>query len=106
VTRRVALGLALAALIPAGCGGGPDEAEKERAITAAKKAYAAAQDRGVDFAEGPCLGVIMEGWVADVAHEPRQAVDDRPENQCEAYRSGEADHFVELDPAGTVIGTG
>jgi hypothetical protein len=99
-----ALALVLA-LVAAGCGG-PDESERERAIAAAKQAYAAAKERGVDFADGPCLGVIMEGWVADVAHEPRQAVDDRPENQCEAYRSGEADHFVELDPAGTVIGTG
>ncbi|HET9214187.1 MAG TPA: hypothetical protein VFN93_05495 [Gaiellaceae bacterium] len=57
----------------------------------------------MDFAAGPCLGVVVEGWVADVAHDPREAVDDRPENQCEAYRSGEADHFVELDPAGQVI---
>jgi hypothetical protein len=88
-----------------GCGG-PDEAEQERAIAAAKKAYGAAQERGVDFADGPCLGVVIDGWVADVAHDPRQPVDDRPENQCEAYRSGEADHFVELDPAGTVIRTG
>ena len=57
----------------------------------------------MDFAAGPCLGVVVAGWVADVAHDPREAVDDRPENQCEAYRSGEADHFVELDPAGQVI---
>jgi hypothetical protein len=98
--------LVAALVVAAGCGGGPDEGEEERAIAAAQKAFTAAKARGVDLTDGPCLGVIMEGWVADVAHDPRQAVDDRAENQCEAYRSGEADHFVELDPAGTVIRTG
>lgn len=52
---------------------------------------------------GPCLGVIMENWVADVAHDPRTDMDDDPANQCEAYRSGDADHFVELDPDGNVL---
>jgi hypothetical protein len=105
VTGKALFVLTLSALVVAGCGG-PDEAEKEHAIAAAQKAYASAKGREVDFADGPCLGVIMEGWVADVAHDPRRPVDDRPENQCEAYRSGEADHFVELDPAGNVIRTG
>jgi hypothetical protein len=91
-------GLALAA-----CGGGVDEGEKEQAIAAAKQAYAAAKARGVDFEDGPCLGLILEGWVADVAHDPRQEIDERPANQCDAYRAGEAEHFVELDPAGNVL---
>jgi hypothetical protein len=45
----------------------------------------------------------MENWVADVAHDPRQPVDDDPANQCEEFRAGEAEHFVELDPDGNVI---
>lgn len=89
--------------LAAGCGGGAEESERDRAIAAAQDAYAEARAQGVDFAAGPCLGVVAEGWVADVAHDPRRAVDDRPENQCEAYRSGEADHFVELDPDGELI---
>ncbi|MGH2996310.1 MAG: hypothetical protein ACRDM9_08345, partial [Gaiellaceae bacterium] len=80
-----------------------DEAEEDRAVAAAKEAYAEAKAEGVDFANGPCLGAIMENWVADVAHDPRQDVDDEPENQCEAFRSGEADHFVELDLDGNLI---
>jgi hypothetical protein len=68
----------------------------EQTIELAKQAYEDAKERGVDRSRGPCLGVIKEGWVVDVAHDPRQDVDDEPENQCEAYRSGEADHFVEL----------
>ena len=55
---------------------------------------------------GPCLGVITKDWVADVAHDPRQDVDDDPANQCEPYRSGEASHFVELDPQGNFIRSG
>ena len=94
----VAVGVLLA-----GCGGGPDDAEKDAAVAAAKEAYAAAKAEGVDFANGPCLGVVKKGWVADVAHDPREDVDDKPENQCEAYRAGDADHFVELDPDGNVI---
>jgi hypothetical protein len=79
----------------AGCGGA-NEAEEEAAVAAARAAYVKAKAEGEDLSSGPCLGTIMANWVADVAHDPRQAVDDRPENQCEAYRSGEAEHFVEL----------
>jgi hypothetical protein len=86
-----------------GCGGGPAEDERTRAIAAARAAYAAAEEEGADFSRGPCLGVVLEGWVADIAHDPRQDVDDEPENQCEAYRSGEAGHFVELDLDGDLI---
>jgi hypothetical protein len=88
------------ALATVGCGGGP--AEDGRAIAAARAAYAA-EEEGADFSRGPCLGVVLEGWVADIAHDPRQDVDDEPENQCEAYRSGEAGHFVELDLDGDLI---
>jgi hypothetical protein len=91
-----------AALVLPGCGGA-DEAEEEAAIAAARAAYVKAKAEGEDLSSGPCLGTILPNWVADVAHDPRQEVDDRPENQCAAYRSGEAEHFVELDPDGNVI---
>lgn len=100
--KRAAVAGAILALAAA-CGGAKAD---EATIALAKQAYARAQERGVDFSRGPCLGVIKPGWVADVAHDPRQGVDDEPENQCAAYRSGEADHFVELDPAGNFIRSG
>ncbi|MDQ3893100.1 MAG: hypothetical protein M3292_00310, partial [Actinomycetota bacterium] len=93
-------------LLLTGCGGGTSDEGRSGAIAAAKDAYAKAKARGVDFDRGPCLGLVKPGWVADVAHDPRRDVDDRPENQCAAYRSGEADHFVELDPEGRLIRTG
>ena len=87
----------------AGCGGTNADPETVRL---AKQAYERARANGVDMSRGPCLGVIKPDWVADVAHDPRQDVDDEPENQCAAYRAGDADHFVELDPDGNFIRSG
>ena len=84
----------------AACGGADAD---ERTIELAKIAYEQAKAEGVDMSTGPCLGLIKPDWVADVAHDPRQPVDEDPANQCEAYRSGEAHHFVELDPEGNLI---
>ncbi len=48
--------------------------------------------------KSPCLSNEIEpDWVCDVAHSPRQAIDNLPENQCEAWRNKTAKHFVELD---------
>lgn len=50
------------------------------------------------FGTGPCLSnEIIPDWVCDIAHSPRQAVDNEPANQCSAFREGGAHHFVELD---------
>ena len=62
--------------------------------------------KGVDLSAWPCLGnpmAGMDGWVCDVAHNPRQAVDNKPENQCSAFRSGQAKHFVEVDENCSII---
>lgn len=51
-----------------------------------------------DFTVGPCLSnAIIPDWVCDIAHEPRQAIDDDPANQCAAFHDGTAHHFVEVD---------
>jgi len=55
-----------------------------------------------NLSNGPCLSDnnpdwTVNDWVCDVAHSPRQPVDDLPENQCSAYRDGQAHHFVEVD---------
>lgn len=79
-------------------------AERERAIALAQELYAVKKEQGVDFSKGPCLSEnLMDGWVADIVHSPRLAVDDLPENQCQNYRSGKAFRLVELDPEGNVI---
>jgi hypothetical protein len=102
----ISLAAVVAAVAAPGCGGGgsrEDEQARDAAVEAAKLAYAQAQREGVDMANGPCLGVVLPDWVADVAHDPRRPVDDDPHNQCAAYRSGQAHHFVELDPEGNLI---
>jgi hypothetical protein len=96
----------VALVIPA-CGGDDvSEEERDQAIAAANQAYEEAVGRGQDLDVGPCIAEELPGlpdWVADVAHDPREDVDDEPENQCQRYREGEASHFVELSPEGEVI---
>jgi hypothetical protein len=91
------------------CGGGGDEAsqsEKSQAVGQALVAFKKAQQSGADLSTGPCIAENLPGlsdWVADIAHDPRQDVDDEPQNQCQRYRDGDAHHFVELTPTGQLI---
>ncbi len=76
------------------------------AVAKTKALYLQQKSAGVDFSDGPCLSNdLLPGWVADIAHDPRQSADDLPENQCDAYREGKAQHFVELDTDGSLIRT-
>ena len=72
-------------------------------IQRAQQMWRQAAEQGVNFDNGPCLGTVTQGWVADVVHVPRSPVDNQPQNQCEAYRKGIAEHFVELDTHGGVV---
>ncbi len=76
---------------------------KEEMLKNALNLYAKKKQEGVDFVNGPCLGKIADDWVLDIAHNPRQAVDDKQENQCAEHRAGSAHHFIELDPTGNLI---
>ena len=68
--------------------------DQARAVELAKQAYQAAVAAGTDLSNGPCIANdLMPDWVADIAHSPRQDVDDQPENQCSAFREGRAHHF-------------
>jgi hypothetical protein len=92
-------------LLPS-CGGGASDDERDRAVDAAMAAYEDATASGRDLDAGPCIAEQLSGlddWVADIAHDPRQDVDDDPANQCRRYREGEASHFVELTPEGELI---
>ena len=82
----------------------PPKNEIETAVNQAKHLYGLEKASGRDFSNGPCLSnALLPGWVLDIAHSPRQKVDDLPENQCSPYREGKAGHFVELDPNGNLI---
>ena len=57
--------------------------------------------KGKNLTNGPCLANPLPSnpdWVCDVAHSPRQAVDNLKQNQCSAYGKT-AKHFIEVDPS-------
>ena len=98
-------GVLLFALL-AGCGGssGASQKDRDKAVAAAKFIYAGKAKE--DLSAGPCLSESIPGlsdWAVDVAHDPRQAVDEQPANQCRSFRSGDTHHFVELTPTGQLI---
>jgi hypothetical protein len=60
------------------------------------------KDTTLSLENGPCLSDNnpewnISDWVCDVAHSPRQSIDDLPENQCLEFRERKASHFVEVD---------
>ncbi len=63
--------------------------------------------KGTIISNGPCLSNnIAEGWVCDIVSNPRnKLIDDLPDNQCEAYREGIADSFVEVTPECELVRT-
>lgn len=77
----------------------------DMALKNALNIFAEQKKNGVDLAKGPCLGIVAPDWVLDIVHNPRQAVDDKEENQCKEFRSGQVHHFIELDPDGKLIRT-
>ena len=76
---------------------------EDEALKNALNLYITKKQEGVDFTNGPCLGKIADDWVLDIAHNPRQPVDNKRENQCADFREGRAHHFIELDPNGNLI---
>lgn len=112
----------IAALLTAGCGQSISntaetvtgagaikqklQADRDLAIANARTIFNQEQTQGRDFTNGPCLSEnLINDWVLDIVHDPRQPVDNKLENQCAAYRSGKARHFVEMDLKGNVVRT-
>jgi hypothetical protein len=99
--------LAVAGVQVAGCGGGSSasQSDKDKAVDAAKLIFAR-ESKTRDLSNGPCLSESLRGlpdWAVDIAHDPRQPVDDELANQCQSYRNGQTHHFVELTPTGRLI---
>ncbi|KKR33049.1 MAG: hypothetical protein UU37_C0003G0028 [Candidatus Gottesmanbacteria bacterium GW2011_GWA2_41_12] len=78
--------------------------ETSSIVDQAKKLYQQKKNESLDFTKGPCLSQeIAADWAFDIAHNPRQEVDNLPENQCQSYMEGKTHHFVELDIDGNFI---
>jgi hypothetical protein len=82
--------------------------QRDLAIAACENICNDLLDEGIDLSLGPCLSDNnanwdVTDWVCDVAHSPRLEVDDSSENQCSAYRDGQAHHFVEVNESCELI---
>ena len=80
--------------------------EKEIAIKKCIEECRKIVEKGENISSGPCLlNPIPElnDWVCDVAHWPREEIDNLPENQCSYFREGRAHHFVEVDTSCKLI---
>lgn len=105
----VMIGIILSIVYLSGCVGQVEKpaakpSVKEISISECKTLCESALSAGEDLGDGPCLSnEVAEGWVCDVAHSPRQAVDNDPANQCSAYRAETAKHFVEVDSSCELI---
>lgn len=79
-------------------------ANQTEAVAAAKALFYQQKSVGTNFSDGPCLSeAVIPGWAVDIAHSPREAIDDLSQNQCQSFRDGKVKHFVELDPEGNLI---
>ena len=70
-----------------------------------QEAINCALDKFQNFEEefnSQCLGTCFD-YAVDIVHVPRNAEDDKTENQCEAYRQGIVSHFIELDKNGEIV---
>ena len=79
-----------------------EEKAKRICIDACKNALKS----GIDTFKSPCLLNPIEqmpDWVCDVAHNPREDIDNLPENQCSLFLEGKAKHFVEVSPSCEII---
>ncbi|MEM2822267.1 MAG: hypothetical protein QXE64_01605 [Candidatus Pacearchaeota archaeon] len=77
---------------------GLKEGTKELELCMAACLSALAKNQSLE--NGPCLLDPIENsdWVCDIAHWPREQVDNLRENQCNAWHNGTAKHFIELTP--------
>lgn len=80
------------------------DAKRDFAVTYAKKIYKTSLEQGMDMSNGPCLtNNLFDDWVVDVVNNPKNELDDLPENKCSDYESGKRKHIVELDTKGSVV---
>jgi hypothetical protein len=100
--RNVLIILIILSLIVSGINGCEKETSlgaedvKNICIDACKAVLAEGQNLSV----GPCLlnPIPNTDYVCDIAHSPRQEIDNLPENQCSSFREGKAKHFIEVTP--------
>lgn len=71
------------------------------AVMRARELYQQKRQGGMQFSS-QCLGTVGQ-YAVDIVHVPRSEEDNKPENQCQAYREGKLKHFIELDKNGNIV---
>jgi len=91
-------------LLTAGCVGNvsSENAQNKEKVSLEDEcinACESALDNDIDLSSGPCLLDPMSNpdWVCDVAHSPRENIDNLMENQCDSWPE-KSHHFIEVDP--------
>lgn len=76
---------------------------QQKAIIDALELYSR-KSQEINFSS-QCIGVVGSEikYAVDIIHVPRNAQDDLPENQCDDYKAGRVNHFIELDKEGNII---
>lgn len=70
-----------------------------------KEAINCALDKFNNFSEeinSQCMGTCGN-YAVDIVHVPRTEEDNKIENQCNAYASGQVNYFIELDKNGEIV---
>jgi len=75
--------------------------EQQEAIICASQIYQQEKSRGTVFSS-QCLG-SCGNYSIDIVHVPRTEEDDEIENQCQDYREGKVQNFIELDKDGHIV---
>lgn len=77
-----------------------EKVESQKAeFNAVNECIEACSKATIPLSNGPCLlnPMFNPEWVCDVAHSPRQEIDNQIENQCSAFGKT-ASHFIEVTP--------
>ena len=75
--------------------------EQQDAVTCAQDLYQQAKDSGTHFSS-QCLGNCGD-YAVDIINVPRNAEDNKIENQCSDFREDRVSRFIELDKDGNLI---
>jgi hypothetical protein len=75
--------------------------EQQQAIACAFDLYNKEKNKGMNFSS-QCLGTCQD-YAVDIVYVPRSQEDNKPENQCQAFREGKVSHFIELDKNGEIV---
>ncbi len=75
--------------------------EQQDIINCVLQLYQEKKSEGMQFSS-QCLGTCGD-YAVDVVHVPRSDEDNKVENQCQEYREGMVNHFIELDEDGSVV---